>query len=173
MRNCGHFRNPSCAELVRAQPKSDNLVDNRAWNLWKITQSSEIAKRRLSRIFWSTLWRKSSLVTDGLPITSLFIAKICSPAHLWTFYTIGLQFTHYILAVHHPRWISAAFMFLAWRKRITEQISQLTGLSIAEHIITHSIETRTNTRWPVIWWLTRQWVTWRYLACASSPPLLL
>jgi hypothetical protein len=31
-------------------------------------------------------------------------------------------------------------------------------------IISHSVETRTNTRWPVMWWFTRQWVVWRYLA---------
>jgi hypothetical protein len=69
--------------------------------------------------------------------------------------------------------ISTAHMFLAWRKRITVRISQLAGLSIAGHIVTPSIETRTNTRWPVMWWFVRQWIMWRYLAWASSPPLLL
>jgi hypothetical protein len=28
------------------------------------------------------------------PTTSLFIMSICSPAHLWTFYNIVLQFLH-------------------------------------------------------------------------------
>jgi hypothetical protein len=63
-------------------------------------------------------------------------------------------------------------MFLAWRKRITARISELAGLSIAGHNATHSVETRTNTTWPGMWWFTRQWVMWHYLACASSPPLL-
>jgi hypothetical protein len=37
-------------------------------------------------------------------------------------------------------------MFLARRKLITARISQLAVLSIAGYIITHSLETRTNTR---------------------------
>jgi hypothetical protein len=60
-------------------------------------------------------------------------------------------------------------MFLVWRKWITAQISQLEGLSITGHIITHSLETWTNTRWPVMWWFTRQWVMWHYLVWMSSP----
>jgi hypothetical protein len=35
---------------------------------------------------------------------------------------------------------------LVWRERITTQITQLAGLSIVGHIITHSVETRPNTR---------------------------
>jgi hypothetical protein len=57
-------------------------------------------------------------------------------------------------------------VFWAWRKQITAWIWQLAGLSIAEHT-SHSVDARTNTRWPVTWWLTRQWVMC-YLACASS-----
>jgi hypothetical protein len=63
-------------------------------------------------------------------------------------------------------------MFLAWNNRIIARISQLAGLSLAGHIITHTVETRTNNRWPVMWWFTGQWVMWHYLACASSPSLL-
>jgi hypothetical protein len=62
-------------------------------------------------------------------------------------------------------------MFLAWRKGITVQISQLGGLSVTWYI-THSVVTRTNTRWPVMWWFTKRWVMWRYLAYVSSPVLL-
>jgi hypothetical protein len=58
------------------------------------------------------------------------------------------------------------------KERITARISQLAGLSVAGHTITHSVETRTKTRWPVMWWFTRQWVMSRYLVCAISPPLL-
>jgi hypothetical protein len=61
---------------------------------------------------------------------------------------------------------------LVRQKRIAARISQLAGLSIAGHIITQSIETRTSTRWPVTQWFARQWVMWRYLACASFPFLL-
>jgi hypothetical protein len=71
--------------------------------------------------------------------------------------------------MHNSWWISTGIVFLSWRKQITAQISQLVGLFIAGHIITHSVETRTNTRWPVMWWFTRQWVMWCYLACASFP----
>jgi hypothetical protein len=59
-------------------------------------------------------------------------------------------------------------MCLAWRKRITARISQLAGLSVAGHIIPHSVETRTNTRWPVMWWFTRYWAMWCHLACTGS-----
>jgi hypothetical protein len=69
-------------------------------------------------------------------------------AHLWTFYTIFIQFLHSLHFGREP---------------------QLAGLSIAGHIINHSVG---DNRWPVMWQFTRQWVTWRYLACASSPPLL-
>jgi hypothetical protein len=63
-------------------------------------------------------------------------------------------------------------MFLTWRKWITVWISHLAGLSVAGHIITHFVEMRVNTRWWVMWWLTKQWVMWRYFTCMSSPVLL-
>jgi hypothetical protein len=37
---CAHpwvFSSPSCAKLVIAKPNCDNLVENRAWTLWKFT----------------------------------------------------------------------------------------------------------------------------------------
>jgi hypothetical protein len=76
------------------------------------------------KFFWSTLWTRSSLTTDGRPL------------HVHT--------------AHNSRWISVALTFLAWRKPITTRISQLGGLSIVGHIITHPVDTRTNTRWQVI-----------------------
>jgi hypothetical protein len=32
-----NFRNPCCSKLVIAYPNCDNLVENSAWNLWKLT----------------------------------------------------------------------------------------------------------------------------------------
>jgi hypothetical protein len=96
-------------------------------------------------------------------------------SQIWTFYTIVVQFLHSLYFGRKQRivrQISTAFMFLAWRKRITARISQLAGLSIAGYIIYQSVETRTSTRWPVMWWFTRQWIIWRYLACTCSPVLL-
>jgi hypothetical protein len=75
---------------------------------------------------------------------------------------------HWRQNAYNSRCTSTALVFLAWRKRT----SQLARLSIAGRSITHSAETRTNLRLPVIWWFTRQRLVWRYLACASSPPLL-
>jgi hypothetical protein len=63
-------------------------------------------------------------------------------------------------------------MFLARRKRITARTSQMTRLSITEHVIIHSVETRTNTRWTVMWWFTRPRDMCCYVTCTSSPPLL-
>jgi hypothetical protein len=83
--------------------------------------------------------------------------------HLWTFYTIALQFLHSLYFGHKSCMthdISAEFMFLAWRKQIRVQILQLAGLSITGHLITHSVELNTNTRWPVTRWFTKQWVMW-------------
>jgi hypothetical protein len=45
-------------------------------------------------------------------------------------------------------------------------------INLRTYTITYSVKTRTNTRWPVMWCYTRQWVMWRYLAWASPPPLL-
>jgi hypothetical protein len=98
----------------------------------------------------------------------------------WTIVRPSLNILHHCLRFLHslhlgrkpPRIIHDVFphqsCFLAWRMQTTARIAQLAVLSIAGHIITHSVETRTNT----MWWFTREWVMWRYLPCASSPPLL-
>jgi hypothetical protein len=122
MRTREHFRKQCCSKLVIAQPNCNNLIEDSAWNLWKLT---------------------------------------------WKF-----RYNEAPQTAHKSLWVSSALIILEWRKRVTAGFSQLEGLSIAEHTITHSAETRTNTRWPVMRWFTRQWVTWRYLACASSPLLL-
>jgi hypothetical protein len=71
---------------------------------------------------------------------------------------------------HHLWWISAALMILARRMRITCRISQL----VARHIVIHSVETRTSTRWPVIWWFTRHWAVTllRMREFCPAPPLV-
>jgi hypothetical protein len=158
---------------VIAEPKCDNLVEKSAWNLWKFTWTFwncevpsftnflvNTPKKIIIHYTWLvdhfTLHRKHLFARP-----SLNILDHCSA-------------THYILpqTVHNSRCISAALKFLTWRKRITLRISQLAGLSIARHIITHSVETRTNTRWAVILRFTRQWVMWRYLACTCPFTLL-
>jgi hypothetical protein len=72
------------------------------------------------------------------PTTSLFITNICSPIFEHSTPLSYSEGTDNILAVNH------------WS------------------FITHSVATRTNTRWPVMWWFTRQWVMWHYLTCPSS-----
>jgi hypothetical protein len=84
---------------------------------------------------------------------------------------LSLQFLDLLDFGCKPRIIHYGFLqdsFWARRKWITPWISQPVGLSIMRHI-THTVETRTNSRWPFMWWFTRQWVVWRYLTCADSP----
>jgi hypothetical protein len=107
--------------------------------------------------------------------TSLFIMNICF-AHLWTFYTIVLQFLHSSHFGHKPCIIHDGFLkhscFLVWRMQITARISQVAGLSICRTHHNLLCRDKKNTEWPVIWWFTRQWVMWRYLAHVNSPLLL-
>jgi hypothetical protein len=49
-----------------------------------------------------------------------------------------------------------------------QQCSSASSCMRTRIAITHSVETRTITRWPVIWWFTRQRIMWRYLAWAST-----
>jgi hypothetical protein len=158
------FRNPSCAKPVIICVKFVE-IRKKVLKLWSAVFHKFLVNI-LNKIITHYRW----------PTTSLFIVNICSSAHLWTFYITVLQFLHSSHFGRKPRIIHNGFpqalMFLTWRKWITARISQLPGLSIAGHVITHSVESRTNTKWPVMWWFTRQWVMWGYLACASSPPLL-
>jgi hypothetical protein len=52
------------------------------------------------------------------------------------------------------------------------RISQLADYQSRGMPLTHSVETKTNTWWPVMCWFTRQWVMWCYLTWVSSPPRL-
>jgi hypothetical protein len=91
------FLKSSCAKLQIAQPNYDNVVEN---STWTVQESSEFLKRRISQIFWSTLWTSSSLTADGRPLRSLS----------WTFFLLPIfdhstplsysSFTHYILTVN-------------------------------------------------------------------------
>jgi hypothetical protein len=132
--------------------------------------SSEIVKCHFSTIFWLTLWTLQIADHFTLHWEHLF-------TYLWTFYTIILQFLHSLHFGHKSLHIIYNGMlqhscFVTQRKQITPWILQLVGLSIAGHIITQSVETRTNTRWPVMWCFTRQWVMWCYITCTCSPLLL-
>jgi hypothetical protein len=96
-----------------------------------------------------------------------------------TFCNTVLQFLHSLHFGRISRIIQVGYLqhscFFARRKLLKARISQLTGLSTATagHIITRFVETRINTRWPVLWWFTKQRVMWRHLAWGWSPPPLL
>jgi hypothetical protein len=123
----------------------------------KFVEIDTDVKKLWSAVFYTFFW--SILSTHyRWPTTSLFIVNICSPACLWTFYTIVLHFLHslhfcYKLHALNSQWISAALMFLVQRKQIPVQTLQLERFSSAGHIITHFVETITNSSWPVMWWL--------------------
>lgn len=74
----------------------------------------------LSRIFWSTLWTRSSVTTDCWSTTSPFIMNIQSPIFDHSTPLSYSFLTHNILAtiVHNSQWISPTPVFLPWRKRI-------------------------------------------------------
>jgi hypothetical protein len=95
-------------------------------------------------------------------------------APLWAFYTTVLQFLHSLHFGHKSGIIQDEFpqhYVLVWRKLIIAWISQLGGLSIAGHIITHSVETRTNTRWPFIY-KAMSHVTLPHMCELSAAPTL-
>jgi hypothetical protein len=73
-----------------------------AWNLWKITQSSEIVKHCLSQIFWPTLWTRSySLTTNGRTLWSSSRTFVRPPIFEHSTPLSYSSFTYYILAVNH------------------------------------------------------------------------
>jgi hypothetical protein len=135
---------------------------------------SEIVKRHLSQIFLVNALNKNT-THYRWPTDHFALHRECLFSRLWTFYTTALQFFTFRpqTAAHNSRWTSAALVFLARSTWTTARIFQLAGLSIAGHI-THFVEPRTNTRWPVMWWFTKLWFMWCYLACATCPlpPLL-
>jgi hypothetical protein len=125
--------------------------------LWKFTQFWNYEAPSFTNLLFNIL--NKTITHYRCPTTSLLIVNI-SFVYLWIFYIIVLQFLHFLHfcpTAHNSRWICAELVFLAWRKQITERILQLAASSIARHITIHSVETRTNTRWPVMLWFTRQW----------------
>jgi hypothetical protein len=95
-----YFRNTSCTKLAIVSLKviiPQRIVREICGNSH---ESSEIVKHRLSHIFWSTLWTRSLLTTEGQPLRS----------SLWTFVCLSISehptplsyssFTHYILAMN-------------------------------------------------------------------------
>jgi hypothetical protein len=143
------------------------------WNPGFITKVLKIMERRLSQNVCSTLGTSSSLTAAGRPLHSSSWTFVCPPIFEDSTPLSYSSFTQYISVVNracicNPRWISTVLKILAWRKRITAWMSQLAGFSAAEHIITHSVKARTNTRWPVMLLFRRQWVMSRYVACAHT-----
>jgi hypothetical protein len=94
---------------------------------------------------------------------------ISSTAHLWTFYTTVLQFLHSLHFDHKQHIIHDGFFSM---KKVGNSANFAAGRIINRRTHRNSLCGFKNTRWPVMWWFTRQWATWHYLARASSPPLL-
>jgi hypothetical protein len=70
------------------------------------------------------------------------VSQPCGPPRPVTRLALYLHYT-----AHNSRWISAALMFFFFlSEEITTRRLRLAGLSVEGHIITHSVETRTNTR---------------------------
>jgi hypothetical protein len=148
------------------------LVEESSINLWKFTQK-----------FWNNEMPSFTVI---LVILNKIVTHYRSPdgrqlcssswkifSHFWTLYIIVLQFLHSLYFGHKLSIIHYGFRqhsVFSVKKADNSRIPQLAGLSVAGHIITHCLETRTNTMWPVMWWFIRQ--EWRYLACASSSPFL-
>jgi hypothetical protein len=129
----------------------DNLTEKNSWNLWKFTSKFwKCEAPSFTNFLVNTL---NKIVTHyRRPADHFALHRKHVFHHLWTFYAILLQFIH---SLHFGRKPHKFIMDisgnhgLAWRKRTTARISQLVGLPIARHIITHSVEARTNTGWPV------------------------
>jgi hypothetical protein len=137
-------------------------------------KSSEVVKCCLSHIFCQHFEQDyhSLQMADHFALRYEHLFAHPSLNILHRHHTVPSLITFWPKTVHNSWWISAVLMFLAWRKRITVWISQLAGLSVRGHIIIQSVETRTNTRWSVMWWFARQGVMWCCLTCTSFPALL-
>jgi hypothetical protein len=135
-------------------------------------ESSENVKRRVSQFFWSTLWTDhlSSQMADR-PLRS---SSWTFFAHLWTFYTTVLQFLHLVHFGHKQRIIHDGFrQHSCFRAKKADNSANFAAGSIINFRTHHNfIGTRTTTRWPVMWWLAKQYFMWRYITCASCLSLL-
>jgi hypothetical protein len=95
---CEHFRNPSCAKLVIAQPECDNVIEKGAWNFWKFTRKFWNCESSYLTIFLVNNLNKIITHCRWPPLRSWSWKFVCP---FWTFYTIVLSsFTHYVLAIN-------------------------------------------------------------------------
>jgi hypothetical protein len=117
------------------------------------------------KFFCSMRQTRSSFTTNGQLLCSSLWAFVRSSLNI-LHQCLNSFFTHYILTMHNSEWISPPLMFLVWRKWITLNFTVGRFINCRTY---HSVETRTNTRWPVTWWFRRQWVMWCYFTCTSSP----
>jgi hypothetical protein len=150
------------------------MVERSEWNLWKFTQN--FWKYEMPSFTNSLVNTLKNIITHcrWSPTSSLFIVNIGSPTHLWTVYTIVLQLFHsFHFGRKPPRTIRVGFpqhSCFSVKKAGNSANFKAGSLSIAGHITTHIVETRANTRRPVMWWFTRQWVMWRYLCMHELSP---
>jgi hypothetical protein len=151
---------------------SDNVVQNSEWNLWKC-RGKFYNFKGLSFTNFSVNTFTKMITHYRWPPDQFALHLEQSLAHLWRFYPIVSQCRHQLTFGRKPRsrnlqGISVALMCLARRNRITVNFA---AVSITDS--THCVETRTNSRWPIMWWFRRQWVMWRCFACANSLSLSL
>jgi hypothetical protein len=110
-------------------------------------------KCHLSQIFWSTLWTRSPLTTDGQPLRSSSWTLVHLPIFKHSTPLSYSSFTHYILAINCC-WFTIHFHsthVLSVEKADNTNFSAGGIISYR----THSVGTRTNTKWPFMWWFTR------------------
>jgi hypothetical protein len=96
-----------------------------------------MVNRRFSWIFSSTARSKSSL--GGQPLCGSSCTFSCPSLKCLThLLTIELLMACSLYTSQSWRWISVGFMFLAFKKRITDRISHAAGFSIFLKLCTHA-----------------------------------
>jgi len=118
-----------------------SISDTSSWRseheIWGKRRESDIMVNCLfSLIFSSTACTKSSFTTDSRPLrrsSCTFLRPLLnSRTHL---HIIELLMAYSPYTSQSWRWISASFMFFAFKKRITDHISHAAGFSIFWNII--------------------------------------
>jgi hypothetical protein len=153
VRTCEHFRKQSWALMI-AYLICDNLAEKSAWNLWKFTRNFWNREAPcFANFLVNTL---NSLQMAGWPLRSLSWAFIRPSLNILY---IVLQFLHSLHFGRIPRIFRDGFpqnSCSSVKKADNSGNFAASGIIKRTHIITHLVETRTNTRWAVMWWFTRQ-----------------
>jgi hypothetical protein len=128
-------------EWCRLWCKPRSLSDTISWRsdreiCGKRRESDEMVNHLFSWIFSSTARTKSSLTTGGRPLRG----SSCTFSRLSIKCLTHLRTNESLMACSpYPlqswRWMSAGFMFLAFKKRITDRISHAAGFSIFLNVV--------------------------------------